>query len=623
MRLGLIADVHANFHALDRVLDALATERLDGYVCAGDLVGYGPYPNECVERIASLGATCVAGNHDLIAISRMGCEGVGSTARESLAWTSRRLTAETARFLGALPLRARIGPLVVAHGSLESPQTYVWPELAQAELDRLATLEPPASALVLGHTHRAAARGSRRGALLVDGNGVVSLAEAETHLINPGSVGQSRERRPLARFAVLDLEDRSVDFRRIDYDHRSCRRALRERGLPTASYHRDPRGARARLGRMRSRVRRSLAPDARGRRVKRDDGGEPVEVSVLIPVRNEAPHIRSTVEAIRAQELDGRIELLFVDGDSDDDTRRILEGLGEQDDRIRVLRNPRRHTAAGLNVGLRHARGRYIARMDGHTLYPRRYLADGVARLKRGDVEWVAGPQVPHGVDKGSRRTALALRSWLGQGTSKRWGWRGRGAPEERPRERELDTGVFAGVWRRETLEEHGGWREGWPINQDSELAARFLERGQRIVSLPALAARYIPRSSLRDLARQYWRYGMYRAKTSRAHPGSLRAANLLPAGVLMTTVGSAAAPRPIRRVARVGLGAYLGAIATEAVRLGGEGARLLETPTLPPIFAVMHTSWGAGFLYGSLRFGPPLEAVARAVTGRTGAPAR
>src|SRR6516162_11541352 len=100
-----------------------------------------------------------------------------------------------------------------------------------------------------------------------------------------------------------------------------------------------------------------------------------VDISVLVPVLNEEPHIQETVAAMQAQRFDGSIELLFADGRSSDRTREILLELAASDPRIRVLDNPRRRTPSGLNVCLREARGQYVARMDAHTFYSDRYLA--------------------------------------------------------------------------------------------------------------------------------------------------------------------------------------------------------------------------------------------------------
>jgi succinoglycan biosynthesis protein ExoA len=334
-----------------------------------------------------------------------------------------------------------------------------------------------------------------------------------------------------------------------------------------------------------------------------------IEASVLIPVLNEEAHIREAVEAMRAQRLDGKIEFLFMDGRSTDRTRELLEEMAVEDPRIRVLDNPARTTAHALNVGLAAARGVYVARMDAHAFYPPDYLAHGVDRLKRGDVVWVAGAAVPRGEGRWSRRVALALNSGLTTIGSRKWRSGAEGGPQQE--ELELDTGVFAGVWRRSTLEEHGGWDPGWPINQDSELAARVLAAGGRIVMLPEMAAEYVPRNTLNGLARQYYRYGLYRGKTSRYHANSLRRAHMLAPSLVVASAAALAAPPLVRRPAQVALLAYAAALAVTAVRVSEPG-RERDAATLPVVLAIMHLTWGAGFLVSFVRYGPPVSALAR-----------
>ncbi len=352
------------------------------------------------------------------------------------------------------------------------------------------------------------------------------------------------------------------------------------------------------------------------------DDPVPVDVSVLIPVLNEGEHLEATVAAMREQRFPGTLEFIFADGRSTDDTRDQLERLGREDRRIRVIDNPLQGTASGLNACLREARGEFVARMDGHTVYPPGYLIAGVQRLREGGADWVAGPQVPVGEGPVSRAVSAALGTRLGQGASRKWGSDGDGAGEEY----ELDTGVFAGVWRRDTVLAHGGWDEGWPRNQDSEMAARFHRAGQRIVCLPVMAARYRPRESLSGLWRQYRGYGAYRAKTAGRHPASLRRSALLPPALVLDAVASVVAPRRVRAIARTGLGAYaLALLATSAKAPGGVGPR--ETALMPAALVTMHFANGVGFLDGCRRWGVPWRALAR-VAGRrdaanAGGPAR
>jgi predicted phosphodiesterase len=236
MRYGILADIHGNLHALQAVLSALERARVDAYLCAGDLVGYGPYPNECVEVIAGIGAVCVAGNHDLIALGRLDDARCIRLARESLSWTRGVLRDDTKRFLEALPERAQTADgVVLAHGSLDDPREYVRkPEQARGQLDRLEGEHPGAHALVLGHTHQpmwfTRTVGEARDPK------AISLRE-EPVLLNPGSVGQSRERRAVARFLVLDTERGEAAFHAVAYEADRCREALRREGLTPQSCH--------------------------------------------------------------------------------------------------------------------------------------------------------------------------------------------------------------------------------------------------------------------------------------------------------------------------------------------------------------------------------------------------
>lgn len=263
MRVGLVSDVHANLHALEAVLERLAGERLDAWICPGDLVGYGPHPNECVARVRALDPVGVAGNHDLIATGALSADRCVRLARESLAWTAAQLDPAARAFLTALPPRAEAGAgIVVAHGSLDDPQRYVL--TAGDATEQLGELErrfPSAELLVLGHTHEPFAFGSRSGELLRAATGTVELAPGERHLLNPGSVGQSRDRHAFARFCVLDTDARTATFEAIEYDTRANRAALRSRGRPASSSHQKPtalRAARRVAGRVRWSVRRRL-----------------------------------------------------------------------------------------------------------------------------------------------------------------------------------------------------------------------------------------------------------------------------------------------------------------------------------------------------------------------------
>jgi succinoglycan biosynthesis protein ExoA len=245
--------------------------------------------------------------------------------------------------------------------------------------------------------------------------------------------------------------------------------------------------------------------------------------------------------------------------------------------------------------------------MDAHTYYSDRYLAAGVQRLRQGGTEWVSGPAVPRPTGPISRSVALALASWLGRGGSRKWSEQAEGGQE-----RELDTGVFGGVWRREALLAVDGWDERWPINQDSEMASRFLRRGARLVCLPEMVGNYVPRDSISSLVRQYCRYGYYRARTFRRHPESMRRSHLIAPALTLSLFGALLAPRPLRRLSRLGLTAYMTAVAATAADAARRPGQRQEGVLLLAVLPAMHLGWGFGTLAGMIKFGPPLAALAR-----------
>jgi predicted phosphodiesterase len=268
MRIGLLSDVHANLFALRAALARLRRESVDAWVCAGDLVGYGPHPNECVEAIAELEPTCVAGNHELMLLGALPDTRAGWLARRSIAWTNEVVRSDVRAYLADLPRTATTSEMVVAHGSLDDPEEYVRTgERADALLGTL----PSGRLLVLGHTHHpwlygaGVGTGFPAGAAGPPGSAGVSLTADTRYLVNPGAVGQSREReiRPRARFALVDLARARVSFFAEPYDAAATRAALRSRRLPPDAVHVRPgrvAAATRRAGRLLSLASASLRP---------------------------------------------------------------------------------------------------------------------------------------------------------------------------------------------------------------------------------------------------------------------------------------------------------------------------------------------------------------------------
>lgn len=243
MRIGLLSDVHANLFALRAAIARLRAEGVDTWMCAGDLVGYGPHPNECVETVAELEPTCVAGNHELMLLEALPVTRAGWLARRTIAWTREVVRPDVRSHLAALPHAATVGEVALAHGSPDDPEEYVRTDERAAALLRSL---PAGRLLVLGHTHRPWLTGLSAGtAFPTDtppGSAVMPLPADEQYLVNPGSVGQSREREPVprARFALLDLDRAQVRFFAEPYDATATRAALRAQHLPVDTVHLRP-----------------------------------------------------------------------------------------------------------------------------------------------------------------------------------------------------------------------------------------------------------------------------------------------------------------------------------------------------------------------------------------------
>ena len=251
MRYGVVSDIHANLLALNAVLGAFDDLGVDRVLCAGDIVGYGVQPNECIERLIEVDAAVVAGNHDLVAVGRLHNE-APAFVQHSTAWTRRTLGPDGLAYLAELPLRVTVPGVTLAHGSLHDPLEYVTTaEQAATQMSQLAELNPRTPVLILGHTHRAMAyTGGRIFTPPRSGSSISGLRT--TALLNPGSIGQSRqlEVRPLARALVFDWPAGRADFLSVRYDTAAARRALRRHGLPRSGIHLLP-------GRLPGRVRKA------------------------------------------------------------------------------------------------------------------------------------------------------------------------------------------------------------------------------------------------------------------------------------------------------------------------------------------------------------------------------
>jgi len=226
MRVALLSDVHANLVALEAVLAALPP--VEGIWVMGDSVGYGPDPADVLALLRERNAVVVAGNHDLAVATGKGLE-VFNPVASSAAQTHRKwLSAEDRDYLAALPTVARAGGATLVHGSLRDP---VWEYVWDARSAHASLVLSETSLSCNGHTHVPAVfQLDDADVTSTLGRGTVELRGRS--LVNPGSVGQPRDRDPRAAWAVLDTEGRTVEFMRTTYDIAETQRRIRDRGLP-------------------------------------------------------------------------------------------------------------------------------------------------------------------------------------------------------------------------------------------------------------------------------------------------------------------------------------------------------------------------------------------------------
>jgi predicted phosphodiesterase len=228
LRYLILSDIHANVPALDAVV-AHAAGRFDTVVNCGDIVGYGPDPNEAIEFCRERCTAVVRGNHDKAVVGLGDLEWFSDLARTSAEWTSGQLTAENAAWLAALPQ----GPLecdgfTLVHGAPHDEDEYVVNALEVREIAAAYT----SGLTFFGHTHlQSAFELHRNGVRLLNVHDFVA-SDTSAFVVNPGSVGQPRDRDPRAAYALYDTETRVVELRRADYDLDLVYQRVLRAGLP-------------------------------------------------------------------------------------------------------------------------------------------------------------------------------------------------------------------------------------------------------------------------------------------------------------------------------------------------------------------------------------------------------
>ncbi len=332
-------------------------------------------------------------------------------------------------------------------------------------------------------------------------------------------------------------------------------------------------------------------------------------VSVIIPVRNEEGYIGRCLQALAAQDYAReRFEVIVLDGGSTDateyETQHAANAVGLT---VFFAANPKKTAASGFNLGLTLAHGEIIVRLDGHTRVATDFLSANVKALQESVADAVGGPIETRGHGAVGRAIALAMSSRFGIGDT---AFRDEDAVEQ------WTDSVPYGAYRREVFERVGGLAEDIDRGEDDEFNYRLRQSGGRILLSPSIRSTYYCRTDFEALARQYWGYGLAKAKVLQRHPGRFRLRHLAPSALVTTLAGGLLLSVLDRRfgwLVAMAAGAYGVAAWLAALKETKGDAR--EARNVAAAYACIHLPAGAGMLVGLIR-GLLGKTVARPSTG-------
>lgn len=311
------------------------------------------------------------------------------------------------------------------------------------------------------------------------------------------------------------------------------------------------------------------------------------EVSVVIPARNEEAFIRAAVESVLAQ-THTDLEVIVVDGMSEDNTVSIVEALAEADPRVRLVENPDRITPKAMNAGLHAARGTWLVRVDAHATVPPDYVERAISHLRSEKWGGVGGRKDGVGITSAGRAIAAAMASPFGVGNS----------VYHHGMETQTVDHIPFGAYPIALARELGGWDERLRVNQDFEFDWRIRQAGKDLLFDPALRIDWICRQSTKDLLKQYFRYGRGKVRVAALHPRSMSWRHVIPpAAVLWIALALVLLPfKPLWALAA--LAPYLAVVVLAAARTARHVPKA-DRGHLLAIFPAMHLGWGAGFWRG------------------------
>lgn len=319
-------------------------------------------------------------------------------------------------------------------------------------------------------------------------------------------------------------------------------------------------------------------------------------VTVIMPIRNETGFIERSLGAVLSQDYPGdRMELLVVDGCSNDGTREKVKAIQSQYVNIQLLDNPGQIVPTGLNLALQQAQGEIIVRVDGHTIIAPDYVRQCVHLLQNTNADNVGGKMNAYGTNRFAQVVAVATSSPFGVG----------GSRFHYSNDEEWVDTVYMGAWRKEIFNRIGLFDEEMVRNQDDEWNYRLRKHGGCILLSPKIKSVYAVRSRPRTLWRQYYQYGFYKVRVVQKHPRQMRPRQFIPflfiLSLLVSLLTTLLWSGGWVLLMGVGLTYLLANLCASFWTASHHGWR--HFPLLPLTFAILHFSYGLGFAAGLFHF--------------------
>ena len=230
MRFGIFGDVHGNIEAFRKVIEFYKKENIDEYLCAGDIVGYGANPGECIEEIKRLKAETVCGNHDWAAAGTFPLYDFNPAARSAIEWTLENLNLSDKKFLKRLMLINKKKDFYVVHGSLYKADCF--PYILDPESAYKCFCDMNRDLCFVGHSHVAGFFFMQDERVDYARECLVRVKPKVKYIVNVGSIGQPRDGDPMAAFCIFDTDKSTIEIKRVDYDIETAKNSILNAGLP-------------------------------------------------------------------------------------------------------------------------------------------------------------------------------------------------------------------------------------------------------------------------------------------------------------------------------------------------------------------------------------------------------